>query len=119
MVGEEYPNHDEWITVYELKNKNGHAAYSQISYYNDQCQVYLSEKQGSGQFPRELKSYQVAIVNSEEQYSKDKPKWFNSSSKSKNGVIVKNDSKEETSLEQLRRLHQANILVREELLVIQ
>ena len=58
------------------------------------------------------------MVNSEEWHSKDEPEWFNSSSKDENGVIVKDDSKEETSLEQLRRLHQANILVREELLAI-
>ena len=117
MTGEELPNHSEQAIIQELKND--YKGYSQTAYYNNQCQVHLLEKQDSGWFPREPRSYQVALVNSEEWYSKDKPKQFNSSSRSKDGVIVEDDSKDETSLEQLRRLHQANILVREELLATQ
>ena len=116
MTGEGPPNHNEWTVTQRLENTHG--GYSWTAYYNDQCQIHLSEKQGSGWFPREPRSYQVAMVNSEEWHSEDKPKWFNSSSKSENGVIVKDNFKEETSLAQLRLLHQANILVREELLVI-
>ena len=119
MTGEERPDHDEQMTVQGLEYKNDHAAYSWTSYYDDQCQIYLLEKQGSGQFLRKPKGYQVAIVNSEEWYSKDEPKWFDSSSKDKSRVIIKDDTKDKTSLEQLRRLYQANILIREELLAIQ
>ena len=114
MIGGELPDYSEQVTVQKLGSNYNN--YLQTAYYNDQCQIHLLEKQGLGQFPREPRSHQVAIVNSEEWYSKDKPEQFNSSSKSENGVIVKDNSKEETSLEQLRRLHQANILVKEELL---
>ena len=41
----------------------------------------------------------MAIVNSEEWHSKDEPRWFNSSSGSENRVIVKDDSKDKTSLD--------------------
>ena len=99
MTGEERPNYNKQVTVQKLENKSNYNSYLQTSYYNDYYQVHLLEKQGSGQFPRNPISHQVVIVNSEEQYSKDKPRQFNSSSKSENGVIIKDNSKEETSLE--------------------
>ena len=55
MIGEELPNHSEWAMIQELKND--YKGYSWTAYYNDQCQVHLLEKQDSGWFPREPRSY--------------------------------------------------------------
>ena len=41
----------------------------------------------------------MALVNSEEWYLEDEPKWFSLSSRSESRVIIKDNSKEETSLE--------------------